>query len=344
MYFNIVRSGLITAIVVGSLLTLVNQYEGIVGTEPLNKIKLVFTYLIPFGVHLFVTLTTGTARQLRLREQQQRALNLLNQLGSTVQNNAKTVNTAANGHMEIAMETIVAAEQVMQCSVTIDDLSEDNVSRVAELARETDQVLNEMSTLTVNLRSTIDWVSQLACKFDDFETKFASLYQMADDITSLASQTQLLSINASVEAAGAGETGRGFSIVAAQVKELADKSDVQSKNIADALKSMREAVKDMHGETAGFTNSLSSSLPSVAIGEVDSHKLRQHMSLTLQDVSDSLSQVKRETLRLRQQMTTTQNGMHLLVEGTKSTVAGSSNNIRIGAEITDGITALKSIM
>lgn len=339
------QRGLITAFVVGSVLTLINQYESVMGDQPLDVFKMSLTYCTPFCVHLFATLTSGAARRSGTQNAELGALTtLLHQLGSTVHDNATKVNRASTERLEVARDTIAAAEQVVQCSEAIDTLSESNVGRVSDLTRETDRVLDEMSALIDNLRSTLEWASQLSEKFERFEKSFIGLYSMTDAIKSLASQTNLLSLNAAVEAAGAGEAGRSFAVVAAQIKELANQSDEQSKAISNALKIMRDEIGGIRSETTGFTKTLGGSLESVSKGEDGSRKLREHMNAILKDVSASIDHVTGETTRLRQQMTTTREGMHVLVEGTQAVVKGSSNNIRIGLEITGNIENLKALV
>ncbi len=339
-----IKRGLITALLVGSVLTLINQFEGVMGREPLNLLKMTLTYCTPFCVHLYASLHAGVARSDVKKAELGALTSLLHTLGSTVHENAKTINQASTERLEAASDTIAAAERVVQCSNTIDTLSKNNVQRVSELTRQTDSVLDEMTSLIGNLRSTQSWASQLSEKFDQFERNFANLYLMNDAVNSLANQTNLLSLNAAVEAAGAGEAGRSFAIVATQIKELAIQSDLQSKAICDALKSMREDVGSIRSETTRFTCTLDSSLESVSHGEDDSRKLREHMNAILKDVAGSIDHVTGETARLRQQMNTTREGMHDLVEGTQAVVKGSSNNIRIGLEITGNIKSLKDLV
>ena len=122
------------------------------------------------------------------REQQFKALQVMSKLGMTVHDNAKNVNWASSDRLEVAKETIKAAEKVMQYSNSIDELSESHVQRAARLAQETDNVLNEIASLIENLRSTLSWASDLSLKFDEFENNFANLYKMANVIESLTSQ------------------------------------------------------------------------------------------------------------------------------------------------------------
>lgn len=69
-------------------------------------------------------------------------------------------------------------------------------------------------------------------------------------IASIASQTNLLSLNASIEAARAGESGKGFAVVATEIQQLASKSNESSQNISDILQQLTEN-SDRAVETMG---------------------------------------------------------------------------------------------
>jgi methyl-accepting chemotaxis protein len=94
-------------------------------------------------------------------------------------------------------------------------------------------------------------------------TASGSLALMAEDVSKLARQTNLLSINAAIEAARAGESGRGFSVVAAEVRRLSGESGSTGKNIADQVgrfgSHMQTVLRDADQQTASDLQSVQSS-------------------------------------------------------------------------------------
>lgn len=101
------------------------------------------------------------------------------------------------------------------------------------------------------LRELLDTFSHLVASRDgmmgsvrSLSTASQSLAQMAEDVSKLARQTNLLSINAAIEAARAGESGRGFSVVAAEVRRLSTESGTTGKNIAEQVSQFGSRVRD----------------------------------------------------------------------------------------------------
>jgi methyl-accepting chemotaxis protein len=87
-------------------------------------------------------------------------------------------------------------------------------------------------------------VTASGLKVEDMAHHSESISVMLETIENLSSQTNLLSLNAAIEAARAGEAGRGFSVVAEEVRRLADASAVATKEIRKVIKSIQFTLKD----------------------------------------------------------------------------------------------------
>lgn len=349
MNINTIIRALVTALIVGTVLTCINQYEALSDLGVLNWYKVALTYCTPFLVHLYATWSAqrrgfgAIGNRSSKLDRYSVETKILSELGATVYDNAKRVNEASTARLEVAKSTIDAAEKVITCGLQIDTLSKHNLQRVGQLTSETDRVLDEMNEMTKNLRESMSWVSDLSEKISRFDENFTSIYRMASTIRLVADQTKLLSINASVEAARAGEAGRGFAVVASEVKILSEKSETQTNEISSILKELKQNVEEIQSDTCKFTRKLTVTLQGASQGENDSRHLKEQMNIILADVTQSIDKVTNHTEQLRQQMVTTTEGMQDLVEGTKAVVKGSSNNIRIGVQIgthTDNLNTL----
>jgi len=96
-----------------------------------------------------------------------------------------------------------------------------------------------------DVNDTVDLTSDLINELND-QTK--QIGEILETITAIADQTNLLALNASIEAARAGEHGRGFTVVANEVKNLADDSRVSTENIANILSVIRNKTEEISKE------------------------------------------------------------------------------------------------
>lgn len=112
---------------------------------------------------------------------------------------------------------------------------------VVELLRSSEE---DLGSITVSLRSTLEDKKLLLSQVDSLSRFTSELKVMAKDVGDIANQTNLLALNAAIEAARAGEAGRGFSVVANEVRNLSRLSGDTGKKIAETVESVNQAISD----------------------------------------------------------------------------------------------------
>lgn len=147
-------------------------------------------------------------------------------------------------------QTTHAATAVHQMAATAEEVS-GNASRAAEAAHQAD---TETASGQVIVEDTIHSISALS---DDVNKATEVINQLSDDahqigdvinvIKGIADQTNLLALNAAIEAARAGELGRGFSVVADEVRTLANRTQQSTEEINQMIERLQERVKEAVG-------------------------------------------------------------------------------------------------
>jgi methyl-accepting chemotaxis protein len=101
----------------------------------------------------------------------------------------------------------------------------------------------ELGTITTALGASLEDKGKLLGSIEDLSGFTEQLSNMASEISSIARHTNILAINAAIQAAQAGNAGRGFSVVASEVRKLSQSSGDYGKQITDTIASVNEAIK-----------------------------------------------------------------------------------------------------
>lgn len=176
------------------------------------------------------------------------------------------INESGNNTNEVSatMDEIAAAMQ--EISATVEELSSGSENIFESIIHLTDKI-NDGNVLTKDIQSRslnykteienektnavaiINEIKNTLEQSIENNKEAAQIQSLTENILQIASQTNLLSLNASIEAARAGEAGKGFSVVAAQISELAESSRTIAKNIQEISTLVTESVTGLSSDS-----------------------------------------------------------------------------------------------
>lgn len=137
----------------------------------------------------------------------------------------------------------------MVISISIDKM--EKINQVNNLAESVSESLSDMTINVKEMTDVFQRINQTNENIEDSIHKTQEYYKKTDDIinfiNSVTKKTNLLGLNASIEAARAGETGKGFSVVASEIRNLSDSTKESLSQISNVLNSIQTSIDDIYG-------------------------------------------------------------------------------------------------
>ena len=252
-------------------------------------------------------------------------------LSQTIYNVKESSDQVSAGADQLAERAQGLAEGATDQAAALEELTasvNEVASHVAENTESTDRVHDQAKEVaikadhgTAKMKELIESMKHISDTTNDIQT-------VIEKIESIASQTNLLSLNASIEAARAGEAGRGFAVVAEQIKELAEESASSAEETRVMLTNSLNQVEigsSVADETSQFMAEMIGQLDAVVMEVAKIRQVSDRQAESVKQISQAIEQVNgvvQENSATSEQVSATSQELSASAEGLDEMISG----------------------
>jgi len=232
-----------------------------------------------------------------------RSSNTAEILEKSASNASEVTAQTAQSMNDMTKEIDLVSTAMTEMTATVNEVAQ-NASQTADSTRDAYLQVEHGQAVMANSKETI---GQLSHQIDEAVSVVEQLHKdsevigsVVDVISSIAEQTNLLALNAAIEAARAGEQGRGFAVVADEVRSLAAKTQTSTGEITDIVNALQQSAKSASAamlKSKEFTDKSveQSNLSEEALGQVQRNvEVITDMSMQIASAAEEQSQVSEE--------------------------------------------------
>jgi methyl-accepting chemotaxis protein len=249
-------------------------------------------------------------------------------------------------------ETHATMEQLTVNIHKLNDHVENQSSHVAQASSAIEEMMANIGSVTgtlVNNAGNVkmlreasevgrNGIQEVAGDIQEIARESEGLMEINSVMENIASQTNLLSMNAAIEAAHAGESGKGFAVVAAEIRKLAENSSAQSKTIGNVLKRIKGSIEKITKSTGNVLTkfeAIDTSVRTVADQEESIRASMEEQTTGSKQVLEGVSEVNEITRKVK-------SASAQMLEGAKEVIQESQNLEKATQEITGGMNEMAS--
>jgi methyl-accepting chemotaxis protein len=284
------------------------------------------------------------------------------ELSSNMTETAAAMNEISANIQSIKGQVVNQSSSVTETNATMDQITtnieklnghiEDQTSQISQSSSAIEQMIANITSVTQTIVKNLENVKQLASASEvgrnglqevssdiqEIAKESEGLLEITAVMENIASQTNLLSMNAAIEAAHAGESGKGFAVVADEIRKLAESSGEQSKTIAVVLKKIKDSIDKIMRSTDEVLNRFEMIDGGVKTVSGQEERVKDAM----EEQGTGSQQILKVFSHLNEITQYVRNGSTEMLDGGKEVIKESRNLERVTSEVSNAINEMSS--
>lgn len=271
------------------------------------------------------------------------SLNKVNTSSTTFSETTKDIQTSVH---EIETGVGEQTESATDCLNEMDSLFtkinvvNDNTNEIGSIAASTQVAINSgltsMDNLNAKTKSTTDITDSVIQTIKELSVHSKNIGQIVNSINDIAEETNLLSLNASIEAARAGAAGKGFSVVATQIRKLADQCLASAGKISNIVTEITEATKEAVSTAQTAEEIVDEQVKAVAATAHSFQTLKQR----IEKLSEYLESIQSSSKDMEASGSSTLNSMENISAILEETLASVTSVANVTDKQSEALTSL----
>jgi methyl-accepting chemotaxis protein len=265
------------------------------------------------------------------------------QIASASNQLRSTAEQIATGAEEVASQTSTVATASEEMAATSGDIAQ-NCSMAAESSRQSSESASRGGAVVqetiAGMVKIAERVRNSAQTVENLGARSEQIGQIIGTIEDIADQTNLLALNAAIEAARAGEQGRGFAVVADEVRALAERTSRATREIG-------EMIKGIQAETKTAVRVMEEGVAEVEKGAMSSQQSGEALDMILQQISEVTMQINQIATAAEEQTATTSEitmNVQQVTEVVHQTARGASETATAAAQLSSNAEMLQELV